>query len=68
MGYRKKYRNLEIVEYSPDAKTPGGLSLAGKYAIADGTLLVSTIRGMSKEECERLLPEYQKEKIFVFTG
>jgi len=68
MGLRKKYRNLEIAEYSPDAKTPGGLSLAGKYAIVDGTLIVSTIRGLSKEEAETALPLYQKQKIFVFTG
>ena len=68
MGYRKKYQNLEIVEYSSDAKTPGGLSLAGKYAIVDGTLIVSTIRGLSKEECELALPQYEKEKVFVFIG
>ena len=68
MGLRKKYNNLEIVEYSQDAKTPGGLSLEGKYAIVDGTLIVSTIRGLSKEECELALPKYEKEKVFVFTG
>jgi len=68
MGYQRKYKNLEIVEFSPDAKTPGGLSLAGKYGIVDGTLLVSTIRGLSKDEAESFLPNYQKEKVFVFTG
>lgn len=65
MGYRKKYHNLEIIPYH---QAPNGEQLVDKWAIVEGTLLVSAAQGLSRKEVEKFLPKYEKEKVFVFTG
>lgn len=66
MGYRKKYHGLRITRYD---QTPSGKVLKNKYAIIDSSnLLVSAVGGLTKAEAKRLLPYYQKQKKFVFTG
>lgn len=62
---RKKYNNLKIIPYH---QAPNGEQLVDKWAIVDGTLLVSAIQGLSREDAERFLPEYEKQKRFVFAG
>lgn len=65
MGYRTKYHNLKIIKYD---RTPNGKTLKDKWAIVDGTLLVSAVAGLSRLEAEKFLPYYQKLKTFVFCG
>lgn len=65
MGYRKRYNNLRIIRYDVG---PNGKELKNKFAIVDGSTLVSSVRGLTKAEAKKQLPYYQKQRKFVFTG
>ena len=66
MGMRLKYHNLKIrkMNFSPAT----GKRMINKWAVVEGTKLVSTVRGLSKTEAVRQLKEFKKVRMFKFTG
>ena len=56
MGYRLIYHNLRIVKY---LSTPSGKKLKNKYAIVEGNILVSAVRGLTKKQAENALKYYK---------
>ena len=63
MGYRLKYRGLKIMGYS---QTPSGRKLKNKYAIVEGSKLVSAASGLSKSEAKKQIKYYSKVREYKF--
>jgi hypothetical protein len=65
MGYRLKYPkgSLKIV---PLHQTPSGKVLKKKYAIVQGSKLISACRGISKTEANKQIKKFYKLREYKF--
>ena len=59
MGMVKKYHNLKVLSFKDGLKNT--------YGVFEGNILISTIRGLTKEEAEKQLIYHSKLKTYKFT-
>jgi len=59
MGYRLKYHNLKVVQYTNGS---------GKrvWGVAQGNTLVSAVRGLTKAEAKKQIKYYSKVREYRF--
>lgn len=63
MGYELRYCNLKIRKYT---QSPSGKKLKNKYAIVQGSKLISSVSGLTLTQARKQLAYYKKLQVYRF--